>query len=170
MAIEQRYRQTFIDWVREDIGDAGKLLFTEDQLKSYISKWTCTCITTATPVACSNRFRICGCCAPGEAIYNLTVTSGDDGATYILDEFAAEVWFDTSADGAPAEPTDGDTITVTFYRVNVPKLMSELFFKMANSHAKLAILYDMSEMKMDLRKLTDAFYATAVRWAAEASC
>lgn len=170
MAFEQHHRHRFIDWVRENLGDTDKLLFSEDQLKSYISKWTCTCITTATPVACSNRFRICGCFSAGEAVYLLEVTSGEDGATYIVDEYAAEVWFDPTADGAPAAPTDGDTITVTFYRVNRAEVMSELFFELSSNHAKLKIMYDMSEMKMDLRQLTDSFYAQAVRWKAEVSC
>jgi len=168
MAIEQHHRHRFIDWVRENLGDTDKLLFTEDQLKSYINKWTLTCITTTTPTACSNRFRICGCCTAGESIYNLTVTSGVAGATYILDEYAAEVWFDEYADGAPADPADGDTITVTFFRVNRCALMSELFLELSSNHAKLTIYYNMTGMAMSLKDLSDAFYKQSVRWAAEA--
>lgn len=170
MAIEQRYSHTLIDHIRSQLGDKDGLLFNEDQLKSYISKWTCTCITTATPVACSNRFRICGCCAPGREIYQLTVTSGEDGATYILDEFAAEVWFDTSADGAPAAPADGDSITVTFYQVNKAALLSELFLELSSNNAKLTIYYNMTGMAMSLTKLSKAFYDQSVIWAAEDGC
>ena len=170
MAWDTHYRYTFINWVRDDLGDCGKLLFTEDQLKSYIDRWMCNQLTTATAIAFNERYRVCGC-GTHEMIHDLNVTVGVDDAVYILDEVSASVLYAADDPGnLAASPVDGSSITVTFYRVDVPNLMSELFFKMSSSHAKLAIMYDMSEMRMDLKKLTDAFYAQAVRWKAEASC
>ena len=170
MAWTQHYRHRFIDHIREQIGDRDGLLFTEDQLKSYIDKWMCTQLTTATPNTFNNRYRICGCCAPGREIYQLEVTVGLDDATYILDEMSATVLFDPDADSAPAAPADNTNITVTFYQVDKAALLSELFLELSSSHAKLQIIYDMSEMKMDLKALRKGFYDQSVIWAAEAVC
>ena len=170
MAWDSHYRHTFIDHVRSLLGDDDGLLFKEDELKSYIDKWMSTDITTATPLAYNSRYRIHNCCNPGESVYQLKVTVGVDDATYILDEFSASVLFDSTADGAPAAPVDGSSITVTYYCVNKPELMSELFFELSSNHAKLSVYYNMTGMAMSLTKLSDAFYAQAVRWKAEAAC
>ncbi len=170
MAWDSHYRHTFIDHIRSVLGDDDGLLFKDDELKSYIDKWMSTDIATAYPLAYNNRYRICSCCAPGQSVYQLIVTVGVDDASYILDEFSASVLFDPSADGAPAAPADGHSITVTYYCVNKPELMSELFMELSSNHAKLTVYYNMTGMAMSLTKISDAFYTQAVRWKAEASC
>ena len=173
MPWSQHYRHTFINHVRSLIGDnlEDKLLFSEDELKSYIDKWMSTDITTAYPQAFNERYRIHNCCNPGQSVYQLEVTVGVDDAVYILDEFSASILYaaDDPANLA-ASPVDGSSITVTYYCVNKPELLSELFMELSSNHAKLSVYYNMTGMAMSLTKLSDAFYAQAVRWKAEASC
>lgn len=167
MPIEQHYRVRFIDYVRKIIGDPDGLLFTEDEIKSAADKWTETNTTTHTVTAYNSRYRL-NACATGTPVYELTVSTGVDGAVYILDEAAGVIHFDPAdPDNTAVAPVDGSTIGVTFYRINTPKLISELFMILSSNHAKLRLYHDIMGVKMDLKQLSDSFYDQAVRWEIE---
>ena len=170
MAIEQHKRNRYIDYVRQVVGDTDGLLFSDDEMKSYIEKWTSTDLSTATPTASNSRYRVCGC-ASASPLYELTVTSGDDGAVYVIDEYAALVYFDPDdASNTAVAPVDGTNITVTYYDVNTNQLFVELFMVLSSNHAKLVMAQNIMGVEQDLRKLSDSFYKQAVRWAAEPGC
>lgn len=163
----QHKRRRYIDYIRQTIGDPDKLLFTDDELKSHIEKWTRTDLTTSTPTASNERYRIRGCSC-GDPIYELNVSTGVDDAVYVLDEYAGLVFFDAvDPDNAAASPVDGSQITVQFYTVNSKQLFSELFMVLSSNHAKLKLAHNIMGVQMDLKELSTSFYDQAVRWVAE---
>lgn len=169
MTFKQHYRRKYIDYIRQTIGDADELLFTEDELKSHIEKWTGTNITTMSPTASNSRYRVQGCTC-GAPMYMLIVTTGVDDAVYIIDEYAGLIFYDPKdPDNSAAVPADGSQITVQFYAVNTNQLISELFFILSSNHTKLVISHNIMGVQMDLKALADAFYDQSVRWAAEGS-
>jgi hypothetical protein len=96
------------------------------------------------------------------------VTTGEDGAVYVLDEQGGWVIFDPdAAENTAVAPTDGDTITVQYYSVNVPALFSAIFFTLSSNHAKLKLAHNIMGVQMDLKELSQSFYDAAVRWEVE---
>lgn len=170
MAWLQHHRVRYIDHVRNIIGDKDSLLFTDDELKSYIEKWMTTDIRTATVTAYNSRYRVaCGCfCSYGQGIYLLNITTGVEDAVYILDEGSNWIIFDPDDPANLAvEPTDGDQIDIEYYSVTTHKLISELFFVLSSNHAKLNLAHNIMGVNMDMRALSDSFYDQSVRWEIE---
>lgn len=168
MAIIQRYRVRYIEYIRKIIGDEDQLLFSDDELKSSFDKWSCQTLTTTTARADNNRYKSCGCCGTGTPLWELAVSSGTDGAVYIIDEASATIWFDPDDPlNTAVAPVDGTTIEVTFYTINTPKLISELYLILSSNHAKLKLAHSILGVQMDLTKLSDSFYNQSIRWELE---
>lgn len=174
MAWEQHFRRKFIEFVRMTIGDPDGVIFTDDELKPFIETYITTALRDATLIANDSRYRIAPCCtyfpgcACGRGIYLLNVTTGVDGAVYILDEQAGWVIFDPAdPENTAVAPVDGSTIEVQFYPVDVPSLFSEIFFTLSSSHAKLKLAFNIMGTSQNLTQLADSFYRQAVRWETE---
>jgi hypothetical protein len=167
MAIFQRYRTTFEDYIRQIIGDKDGCLFDSDELASYVDRWSDRYLTTTTIRAENSKYYL-NCCGRGKAVRELQVTSGVDATAYIIDEQAGVVIYDPDdPETTSPAPSDGDTIEVSYYCVCTNHLLSELFMTLGSNHAKLVAAQNIMGVQMDLKDLSDAFYAQAVRWSAE---
>lgn len=169
MAIIQHYRKKYIEYIREVVGDKDEVLFTTDELLSYVDKWSDRRLTTSTIAGYNNKFYIT-CCDANYGVRDLTVTASfsDDDTVYVIDEPAALVMFD------PDDPenltdayADGITIGVSYYCVCTAKLLSDLFMTLSSNHAKLVAAQNIVGVSMDLKMLSDSFYAQSVRWECE---
>jgi len=176
MAIIQRYRRKFIEYIRQTIGDPDGIIFTDDEMKSFIETFMYTSISSHTASANNSRYRITPCCISypdcgcAIGIYLLEVTSGVDESVYILDEQAGWVIFDPDDPANTAvAPVDGTTIIVQYYTVNVCFLLSALFKTMSSNHTKLTLAFSIMGTNQDLKELSDAFWKQSLRYAAEGS-
>jgi len=164
MAWEQHYRIRYEDHVRNIIGDCDKLLFDDDELRSYIEKHISCDYYETSVYARNSRYRIY-CHSP---VYQLNVSTGVDGAVYILDEHSGWIIFDPEdPDNTAVAPVDGTSIRVEFYRIKHEMILSELFMELSSNHAKLVAKQKIMGSEFDLQELSDAFYAQAVRWESE---
>lgn len=173
MAITEHIRVRYIDHIRTIIGDTDKVLFTDDELKSYFDKHSSSSKYDATVTAYDNRYRLsgCGCCGGPVWLLRIDDTSAPDGAVYIIDEAAGTIWFDEDdPDNTATAPTDGDTLDVTYWQMNTKDLVVELFFILSSNHAKLVSAQNIAGIDMDLTQLSNSFYNQAVRWAAQGDC
>lgn len=164
----QHYRITYNDYIRKIVGDPDGVLFTDDELLSSFHKWSSTdvCVTNITWFHNRARISACGCSSPPVA--GLFVSTGVDGAVYILDEPAGTVHFSQDDVGCvAAAPADGTTVGVTYYTVNTSSLVSELFFILSSNHAKLKLAHNIMGVGMDLKALADSFYQQACKWKCE---
>ena len=167
MAILQHKRKTYTEYIREVIGDKDSILFTTDELLSYLDKWSDRQLTTTDIRAENNKYYL-SCCKRSNGVRDLQVTSGVDTAVYVIDEPASLVLFDANdPDNLAVAPTDGDTIEVSYYCVCTAKLISDLFMTLSSNHTKLVASQSIVGVQMDLKELSDAFYASAVRWEIE---
>ena len=164
MAYKTHKRKTYEEYIREVIGDKDDVLFTTDELLSYIDKWSDRYLTTTTIRAENSKYYL-NCCRAGKGVRDLVVSTGVDGAVYVIDEPASVVLFDDDDPSNTATaPTDGDTIKVSYYCVCTAELISELFFVLSSNHTKLTSYQSIMGVKMDLKELADAFYNQSIRW------
>ncbi len=169
MAWDTHFRKRYDEYIREVVGDKDAILFDADELLAYVETHIATQLTSHVVPAYNNRYNIRGCgCSKLRGIYMLAVTGGVDGAVYILDEQTGLVIFDPNDPlNTAVAPVDTSTITVQYYMVNTAGLLKELFVVLSSNHAKLVLAHNIMGVSMDLKELSDSFYAQAVRWAYE---
>ena len=168
MAILQHYRTTYVDYIRSIIGDPDGLLFSTDELISYLDRWSSRTLSGATIRAENNKYYL-NSCSSGMGVRDLEVTTGVDLAVYVIDEQAEVVLFDPDdPENTAVAPNDGDTIDVSYYEICTAKLVSDLFMTLSSNHTKLVAAQSIVGVSIDLTKLADAFYQQAVRWEVEA--
>ena len=161
-----RYRSNYTDMIRKFIGDTDKILFTEDELESYIARWRVPKIPFRINMMCFDLIYSTGGC--NDPYWNMTIINGDDDAVYIIDEISGTVEFDAfDPDNTATPPVNGSTIQVQVYTIQTNRLVSELFMVLSSNHTKLAMAQSHLGVSMDLTQLSDSFYKSAVRWAAE---
>jgi hypothetical protein len=165
----QSHKSLFRNYIRQLLGDPDKLLFTDDELDGYIERYTDTMPATTTVTCYSLKYKLNVSCGSGYPVSGITLVSGYDAlGAYLIDEIGGAIYFDKANPlNTAADPADGSQITISYWLVQVPPLMSELFMILSSNHTKLTASQSVMGSSMDLTQLAKSFYNTAVRWRCE---
>ena len=164
-----RHKSLFRDYIRQLLGDQDKLLFLDDELDGYIERYTDAQPTTQTITCYSLKYKVNAGCHLDYPVRAISLISGyDANGVYVIDEVGGVILFDDADPlNTAVDPVDGTQITIKYWSVCVPELMSELFMVLSSNHAKLTASQSIAGASMDLTQLSKAFYDSAVRWKAE---
>ena len=161
-----RFKNRLIDHIRLTINDKDGLIFNDDELDSLIERFTDQVRSGSTTSFFSNKSKIGGCCCG--PYKDITITSGDDEASYLIDEVSGTVWFDADdPDNLATAPADGSSISVTYWGIKFNEMMSEICFIISNSMTKLAVAQSISGFSIDSTQLSRQYWDMACRWASE---
>jgi hypothetical protein len=124
---------------------------------------------TGTVTCYSLKYKLNVSCGAGYPVRDVNLVSGyDANGVYVIDEVGGAIYFDADDPlNTAANPADGTQIVISYWMVDVPCLMSELFFVLSSNHTKLATAQSVMGASIDTSKLATEFYNASVRWRAE---
>jgi hypothetical protein len=167
MAWTTTYKNIFIDYIRMLLSDKDKLIFSDDELEGIIERFTEQTPVTSNASVYGLKYKIEGCCS--DPIKDLTVTSGDTGAVYLIDEWSGTIYLNT-ADPDYALVGTPNPITVEYWEVDINGLMRELCIIISNSTTKLATIQSIGGLSINSSQLSSEYNLQAQRWACRGDC
>ena len=154
------YRTKLIDHVRFTIGDKDKLVFeTDEELDTIIRARAENLVENESITYYRGYFYP----LTSYPVLDMTVSSGTADTTYRIDENSRVVKF---VEGT--EPTNRDTITITYVDIDYPRLISDILTLMATDRTKLAVRATIEGETTDLTLLRSELMKQAGEWSREA--
>jgi hypothetical protein len=163
------HKSLFRNYIRQLLGDPDKLLFNDDELDGYIERYTDSTPVNTSVTCYSLKWKLNIACGGAYPVSHISLVSGyHANGAYLIDELGGAIYFDKAnpLNTAP-DPADGSQINVSYWLVQVPPLMSELFMVLSSNHTKLAASQSIAGTSIDTTQLAKQFYNTAVRWRCE---
>ena len=164
MAIKQTKKNIFIDYIRLELNDRDGCVFPDDELEGIIERFTDQQPITCTASCYSLKYKVETCCP--QPVRDLEITSGTDGAAYLIDEWSGTIYFDSDdPDNTAEDPADASTITVKYWCVDFSELMRELCIIISMNTTKLATIQTIAGLRIDTSQLSRMYAEQASRWA-----